>query len=56
MMRRGSLGPLSADGDGFDPRGYYELGYQRHRRYGSNGESLRYRGEDIVVEHGPSNE
>jgi hypothetical protein len=56
MMRRGSLGPLSTDGEGFDPRGYYELSYQRHRRYGSNGESIRYRGEDIIIEHGEPRE
>ena len=52
MMQRGSQGPLATDGDGFDPRGYFELGYLRHRRYGSNREPLGYSGEDIPINHG----
>ncbi len=53
MMQRGSLGPLSTDGDGFDPRGYFELGYMRHRRYGNNRDAQRYNGENIPTDHGP---
>jgi hypothetical protein len=46
LVRRGSMGPLSSDGDGFDPRGYFELGYLRHRRQGRP-----YRGEDLPINH-----
>jgi hypothetical protein len=52
LMQRGSLGPLSTDGDGFDPRGYFELGYQRHRRYSAGSDPKRYRGEDIPISRG----
>jgi hypothetical protein len=52
LVRRGSVGPLSADGDGFDPRAYFELGYQRHRRFGEKTEPQRYAGEDVIIQHG----
>jgi uncharacterized membrane protein required for colicin V production len=52
MMQRASDGPLATEGSGFDPRGYFELGYLRHRRYGSNREPLCYSGEDIPIGHG----
>jgi hypothetical protein len=52
LMQRGSLGPLYSEGDGFDPRGYFELGYARHRRYGNNREPLKYSGEDWPIDHG----
>jgi hypothetical protein len=52
MMQRGSEGPLASDGSGFDPRGYFELSYLRHRRYGSNREPLNYSGEDVPINHG----
>ena len=51
LMRRGSTGPLSASDEGFDPRAYFELGYQRHRRFGTNREPQRYAGEDIPIEY-----
>jgi hypothetical protein len=54
MMQRASVGPLAADGDGFDPRGYFELGFQRHRRHGSRGETIRYHGDDLPIFRGES--
>jgi hypothetical protein len=52
MMQRGSFGPLATDGDGFDPRGYFELGYARHRRTSSGHAPLDYYGEDIPIKRG----
>jgi hypothetical protein len=52
LMRRGSMGSLSSDADGFDPRGYFEQSYLRHRRYGEKREPQRYLGEDIPLDHG----
>jgi hypothetical protein len=54
MMQRASQGPLATDGEGFDPRGYFELGFQRHRRYNSRGETVRYHGDDIPISRGES--
>jgi hypothetical protein len=54
MMHRASVGPLATEGDGFDPRGYFELGFQRHRRYNSRGETIRYHGEDQPISRGES--
>jgi hypothetical protein len=51
LVRRGSVGSLGAGGDGFDPRGYFELGYQRHRRFGEKRDAQRYAGEDIPTLH-----
>ncbi len=51
LMRRASVGPLATDGEGFDPRAYFELGHQRHRRYGESREPQRYAGEDIPIEY-----
>jgi hypothetical protein len=52
LMRRGSAGPLSSDEIGFDPRGYFEQAYLRHRRYGERRDPQRYAGEDIPIDHG----
>jgi hypothetical protein len=52
VMRRASAGSLSSDGDGFDPTGYFELGYLRHRRYGANRDPQPYHGEDAALDHG----
>jgi uncharacterized membrane protein required for colicin V production len=52
LMQRSSFGPLASDGDGFDPRGYFELGYARHRRYESGHDPIDYSGEDIPIRRG----
>jgi uncharacterized membrane protein required for colicin V production len=52
IMRRASLVALSSDDEGFDPRGYFELGYQRHRRYGINRDPMKYSGEEVPLNHG----
>jgi uncharacterized membrane protein required for colicin V production len=56
MMQRGSLGSLGSDDPGFDPTGYFELGFLRHRRYGEKREPQRYLGEDIPIERGETRE
>jgi hypothetical protein len=52
LMRRGSVGTLSSDDVGFDPRGYFEQSYLRHRRYGEKRDPQRYLGEDLPIDHG----
>jgi hypothetical protein len=52
LMHRASLGPLYNEGEGFDPRGYFELGYLRHRRYSATRDPLKYSGEDMPMDHG----
>lgn len=47
-MRRASLLPLGqTDGPGFDPRGSFELRYERHRRSGEKNAPLPYAGDDL---------
>lgn len=52
LMQRGSMGSLD-NGETFDPRGYFEQGYERHRRFGENRDPLRYGHEDWPIEHAP---
>jgi hypothetical protein len=51
MMQAASTGPLDND-ETFDPHGYFELSYQRHRRFGETRDPIRYAHEDEPVNHG----
>jgi uncharacterized membrane protein required for colicin V production len=53
LMRRGSVGSLD-NGAMFDKTAYFELGYERHRRFGETRDPLRYGHEDLPIDHGQS--